>query len=137
MPGCIHPSMVRSFRSIAKCLPAISEIYLGVRNVVVAIQFLSGVFPLAEMAGFTPFLLQLLALRLSTCLVSGRRPFSNQSSLFPHPLASFRSSSVVLAFSCHSLQDSEQPSKHYSHSSLARVTIRPLFGGHVLLFGKK
>ena len=28
----------------------------------VVIQFLSGVFPLAEMAGFTPFLLQFLAL---------------------------------------------------------------------------
>ena len=32
--------------------------------VVVVIQFLSSVFPLAEMAGFTPFLLQFLALRL-------------------------------------------------------------------------
>ena len=37
------------------------------------------------------------------------------------PLASSRSSSVVLAFSCHSLQDSEQPSKHYRHPSSAHV----------------
>ena len=49
--------------------------------VVVEIQFLSGVVPLTEMAGFTPFLLQLLALRPSTCLVSGHPPSSNQSSL--------------------------------------------------------
>ena len=68
--------------------------------VVVVIQFLSGVVPLTEMAGFTPFLLQLLTLRPSTCLVSGHPP-SNQSSLTPLPLASSRSSSVVLAFSCH------------------------------------
>ena len=34
--------------------------------VVVVVQFLSSVVPLAEMAGFTSFLLQLLALRLST-----------------------------------------------------------------------
>ena len=74
---------------------------------VVVIQFLSGVVPLTEMAGFTPFLLQLLALRPSTCLVSGHPPSSNQSSLSPLPLASSRSSSVVLAFSCHSLQDSD------------------------------
>ena len=67
---------------------------------VVVIQFLSGVVPLAEMAGFTPFPLQLLALRPSTCLVSGHPPSSNQSSLSPLPLASSRSSSVVLAFSC-------------------------------------
>ena len=39
--------------------------------VLVVIQFFYGVVPLAEMAGFTPFLLQLLALRLSTCLDSG------------------------------------------------------------------
>ena len=37
---------------------------------VVVIQFLSGAVPLAEMAGFIPFLLQLLALRLSTLLDS-------------------------------------------------------------------
>ena len=37
-------------------------------------------------------------------------PSSNQSSLSPLPLASSRSSSVVLAFSCQSLQDLEQPS---------------------------
>ena len=38
--------------------------------VVVVIQFLSGVVPLAEMAEFTPFLLQFLALNLSTWLDS-------------------------------------------------------------------
>ena len=64
------------------------------------IQFLSGVVPFAEMAGFTPFLLQLLALRPSTCLVSGHPPSLNQSSLSPLPLASSKSSSVVPAFSC-------------------------------------
>ena len=53
--------------------------------VVVVIQFLSGVVPLAEMAGFTPFLLQLLALHPSTCLVSGHPLSSNQSSLSPLP----------------------------------------------------
>ena len=65
--------------------------------VVVVIQFLSGVVPLAEMAGFTPFLLQLLALRLSPLLNSGHPPFSNQSSPSPPPLASSRSSSLSLA----------------------------------------
>ena len=89
--------------------------------VVVVIQFLSGVFPLAEMAGFTPFLLQFLAPRPSTYLVSEHPPSSNQLSLSPLPLASSRSSSVVLAFSCQSLQDSEQPSKHYRHSSSVHV----------------
>ena len=89
--------------------------------VVVVIQFLSGVVPLTEMAGFTPFLLQLLALRPSTCLVSWHPPSSNQSSLSPLPLASSKSSSVVLAFSCHSLQDSEQLSKHYRPPSSAHV----------------
>ena len=68
----------------------------------VLIQFLSDIVPLAEIAGFTPFLLQLLALHPSTCLVSGHPP-SNQSSLSPLPLASIRSSLVILAFSCHSL----------------------------------
>ena len=89
--------------------------------VVVVIQFLSGVFPLAEMAGFTPFLLQFLALRPSTYLVSEHPPSSNQLSLSPLPLASSRSSSVVLTFSCQSLQDSEQPSKHYCHPSSVHV----------------
>ena len=89
--------------------------------VVVVIKFLSGVVPLVEMAGFTPFLLQLLALHPSTYLVSGHPLSSNQSSLSPLPPASFRSSSVVLAFSCHSLRDSEQPSKHYRHPSSAHV----------------
>ena len=87
----------------------------------VVIQFLSGVVPFTEMAGFTPFLVQLLALRPSTCLVSGHPPSSNQSSLSPLPLAFSKSSSVVLAFSCHSLQDSEQPSKHYRHPSSVHV----------------
>ena len=91
---------------------------LNVTNVV--IQFLSSVVPLTEVAGFTPFLLQLLALRPSTCLISGHPPSSNQSSLSPLPLA-FSKSSVVLAFSCHSLQDSEQLSKHYRHPSSAHV----------------
>ena len=81
-------------------------------------------FPLAEMAGFTPFLLQFLALRPSTCLVSEHPPSSNQLSLSPLPLASSRSSSVVLAFSCQSLQDSEQPSKHYRHPSSVHVHVR-------------
>ena len=88
---------------------------------VVVIHFLSGVVPLTEMAGFTPFLLQLLAHRPSTCLVPGHPPYSNQSSLSPLPLASSRSSSVVLTFSCHLLRDSEQPSKHYRHPSSAYV----------------
>ena len=67
--------------------------------VVVVIQFLSGVVPFAEMAGFTPFLLQLLALRPSTCCVSGHPPSSNQSSLCPLPLPPglLRSSSLSLA----------------------------------------
>ena len=51
---------------------------------VVVIQFLSSVVPLTEMAGFTPFLVQLLALCPSTCLVLGHPPSSNQSSLSPH-----------------------------------------------------
>ena len=50
---------------------------------VVVIQFLSGVVPLAETAGFTTFLLQLFALRLSTLFDSGHPPSSNQSLLFP------------------------------------------------------
>ena len=82
-------------------------------TVVVVIQFLSGVAILAEIARFTLFLLQLLALRLSTLLDSGHPPSPNQSSWSLSPLASFRFFSVVFAFSCHSLQDPEQPSKHY------------------------
>ena len=89
-------------------------------DVVVVIQFLFDVIFLAKMAGFTPFLLQLLALRHSTCLVLGH-PSLNQFSRSPLLLASFRSSTVVPAFSSHSLQDSEQPSKHYRHSSSAHV----------------
>ena len=98
-----------------------STVALLSKLVVVVIQFLSNVVPLAETAGFTPFLLQLLALRPSTCLVSEHPLFSNQSSLFPLPPASSRSFSVVLAFSCHLLQDLDQPSKHYRHSSSAHV----------------
>ena len=41
--------------------------------------------------------------------LQGHPPSSNQSSLSPILLASSRSCSVVLAFSCHSLQDPEQP----------------------------
>ena len=84
---------------------------------------LPGVVPSAEMAESTPLFLQLLALRFSTCLDSGHPPSSNQSSLSPptHPLASTRFSSVVLAFYCHSLQDSDQPSKRYRHPSSAHV----------------
>ena len=80
------------------------------------------------MAGFTPFLLQLLALCLSTCRVSGHLSSSNQSPLSPLPLASSRSSSVALAFSCHSLQDSEQPSNTIvispPHMSIPSESIR-------------
>ena len=39
--------------------------------VVVVVQFLTGAVPLAEMAGFTPFLLQLLALRPSLVSIQG------------------------------------------------------------------
>ena len=90
---------------------------------VTVIQFLSGVVSLAEMAGFIPFLLQLLALRVSTLLNSRHLPSSNQSSLSPSSLASSRSSSVVFAFYCHSLQHPEQPSKHYRHPFSAHVHI--------------
>ena len=74
--------------------PALYLAFISSVIVVVVIQFLSGVVLLTEMAGFTPFLLQLLALRSSTCLVSGHPPSSNQSSLSPLPLASSRSPSV-------------------------------------------
>ena len=80
---------------------------------VVVVQFLSGMVPLAEMARFTPFLLQLLALRLSTCLDSGHPPSSNQSSLSPPLLASSRFSLIILAFYRHSLQKPEQPSRKF------------------------
>ena len=52
--------------------------------IAVVIEFLSGIVPLAEIVGFTPFLLQLLALRLSTLLASGHPPSSNQSSMTIH-----------------------------------------------------
>ena len=86
-----------------------------------SLVFLSSVVLLVETAGFSPFLLQLLALRLSTCLDLGHPPSSNQSSLSPTLLASSRFFSVVFAFSCHSLQDPGPPSKHYRHSFLAHV----------------
>ena len=86
--------------------------------VVVVVQFYP-VLSLSRDDQIHPFLLQLLALRLSTCLNSGHRPSSNQTP--PPPLASSRFFSVVLAFYCHSLQDSEQPSKHYRHPSAAYV----------------
>ena len=41
-------------------------VVVAVVVIIVVIQFLYDVVPLSEMAGFTPFLLQLLALRLST-----------------------------------------------------------------------
>ena len=89
--------------------------------VVVVVQFLSGVVPLAEMVGFTPFLLRLLALHLSTCLNSRHPPSLNQSSLSHPPLTFSRSSLVFFTFFCHSLQDPEQPSKHYHHPFSAHV----------------
>ena len=70
---------------------------------------LSGIVLIIDMAGFNLFLLQLLALRLSTLLDSGHQPSSNQFSLSPTSLASSRSSSVVFTFSCPSFQDPEQP----------------------------
>ena len=93
----------------------------GSNVVVVVIQFLTGVVLLAEIAGFIPFLLQLLTLRLSTCLVSGHPPSLNQSSLSPLPLASSKSSSFIFAFSYHPHRDPGQPSKHYRHPSSAHV----------------
>ena len=77
----------------------------------------------AEMAAFTPFFLQLLSLCLSTCLDSGHPPSSNQSSLSSPPLASCRFFLMVLACSCHTLQDPEQSSKHYRHPSSAHAYI--------------
>ena len=64
--------------------------------IVVVIQFLSDVVPLADMAGFTPFLLQLLALHLFTLLDSGHHP-SNQS---VSPLSDFLRS-FPLSFATH------------------------------------
>ena len=90
-------------------------------NIVVVVQFLSSVVPLAEMAGFAPFLLRLLALSFSTCLDLGHPSSSNQSSLSPLPLALSMFSSVVLANCCHSLQDQKEPSKHYYHPFSAHV----------------
>ena len=70
-------------------------IMIGNSVVVVVIQFLSGIVPLTEMAGFTSFLLQLLALRPSTCLVSGILLQTNLLCLFFHLL--LPSSSLSLA----------------------------------------
>ena len=74
------------FSALEKCKPINSHLKvvncrLGVYLLNVVIQFLSGVVSLTEMAGFTLFLLQLLALGPSTCLVSGHPPSSN----FKHP----------------------------------------------------
>ena len=86
--------------AIDRCREIIGEAAASKLQMVVVIQFLSGVVPLAEMAGFTPFLLQLLALCPSTCLISGHPLSSNQSSLSPLPPAFpglFWSSSLFLA----------------------------------------
>ena len=77
------------------------------------------------MAGFTTFFLQLLTLCLPICLDLRHPPSSNQSSLSPPSLASSRFSLVVLTFYCHSLQDPEQPSKHFYHPSSAHVHLTP------------
>ena len=53
--------------------------------------------PLSRDGRIPPFILQLLALCRSTLLDSGHPPSSNQSSLSPPPLASSRSSLVILA----------------------------------------
>ena len=47
------------------------------------IQVVVGIVPLAEMAAFTPLLLQWFTLRLSTLLNSGHPASSEQSSLSP------------------------------------------------------
>ena len=52
----------------------------------VVIQFLSGIFLLAEIAGFMPFLLQLLTLHLSTLLDSEHPPSTNLLYLLFHLL---------------------------------------------------
>ena len=91
----------------------LGDVKQGIRSS--SYSFFSDVLPLAKIAGFTLFLLQSLALHLSTLLDSGlfKPPSSsNQSSLSLLPLAPSRSHLIVLAFSCHSLQDPEQPSKH-------------------------
>ena len=67
--------------------------------VVVVIQFLSDFVLFMELAGFTPFLPQLLALHLATSL--DLDPSSlNQSFLSPLLLAFSSSCLVVLTFSC-------------------------------------
>ena len=69
--------------------------------VMVVIHFLSGIVPIAEMARFTPYLLKLLAICLSTLLDSGHPPSSNSIFSVSSATCFSRSSSVVLAFSCH------------------------------------
>ena len=71
--------------------------------------------PLTEMAGFTPFFPQFLAIQPFAFAQFGASPSLNQPSLCPLPLAFSRSSLVALAFSCHLLQDLGQLSKHYHH----------------------
>ena len=107
--------------------------------VVAVIWFLSGIVPKAEMARFTPFILQFFALHLSTLFDSRLVPSLNQTSLSPLPHVSSRSSLVILTFSCHSFQDLEQLSKHYCHSSSAPIhTILSIYcflqSQHVHLF---
>ena len=121
---CVSITTYRTFleaKTSLTCYSVIACVVVVVVVVVVQLIFLSGIVSLAEMAGFTSFLLQLLALRLSTLFDSGHPPTSNQSSLSSPPLPSSKYSSVVLAFSCHSLQDLEQPSKRYCHSTSAHV----------------
>ena len=97
------------------------------QSAVVVIQLLSGNIPLAEMAEFTPFLLPLFTLHLSTIFDSGHPPSLNQSFLSSLPLASSTSSLVVLAFSCHSLQNLENSQNviiiHPQHMSVPSNSI--------------
>ena len=63
--SCLNGSEVLTFESVDLELALnlgrpFTWTFVKADVVVVVIQFLSGVFPLAEMAGFTPFLLQFL-----------------------------------------------------------------------------
>ena len=60
------------------------------------------------MAGNHPVPFTIACSTLSTLLDSGHPPSSNQSFLFPLPLASSRSSLVVLVFSCHFATQEDQ-----------------------------
>ena len=62
-----------------------------------------------------------IACDLSCSLLDLGYPSSSNQSSLSSPLASSRSFSVILASSCHSLQDLEQPSNHYRHPSSAHV----------------